>query len=227
MKTYNKEWEDSYLREENHIFYPKEQCVKFLSRYVGKRQNLNHITYHHDVFQNSKALDFGCGIGIQTKLLEDFGLCSYGVDISSQALKTASQLNPHLKENFLQIDGDGSIGFKDNFFSVAIAESVLDSMHFEIAKKSLESLDRVVNGLVFISLIGAELSNQNNLEEIVSTLHESGTVQSYYNDEKINFLLENTNLRILSRYTISEYNDLNKKIHDIRTYLVLSNSDCI
>lgn len=227
MKSYNTEWEDSYSREENHIFYPKEQCVKFLSRYVGKRKDSNNIAYKSKTFKNAKALDFGCGIGIQTKLLEDFGLNAYGVDISSLALKKASQLNPHLKEKFLQIDGDGHIAFEDDFFAVTISESVLDSMHFDLAKQSLKSLDRVTDGFVFISLIGAELAKTENLEEVVSALHENGTIQSYYNQEKIELLLEDTDLRVLSQYTISEYNDSKNVMHDIRTYLVLSNSENI
>jgi len=37
MKLYKSEWDDSYDRYENHIFYPKEEVVKFLNHFVRKK----------------------------------------------------------------------------------------------------------------------------------------------------------------------------------------------
>lgn len=30
-------WEDSYKRQENYMFYPKEETVKFINRFIRKR----------------------------------------------------------------------------------------------------------------------------------------------------------------------------------------------
>ena len=37
METYVGKWEESYARYEHVIFYPKEEYVKFLNRFVRKR----------------------------------------------------------------------------------------------------------------------------------------------------------------------------------------------
>lgn len=37
MKIKKDFWEKSYARSENHMFYPKEESVGFLNRFVKKR----------------------------------------------------------------------------------------------------------------------------------------------------------------------------------------------
>ncbi len=41
MEPYSKQWEESYARQENFIFYPKEEYVKFLNRFVRKKKQLH------------------------------------------------------------------------------------------------------------------------------------------------------------------------------------------
>lgn len=223
MKIYKNSWEASYQRDENHIFFPKEQCVKFLSRFVGKRIGRKEVSYYNDRFAGAQALDFGCGIGTQTKLLADFGLIPTGVDISQAAIAKAKEIYPEIAESFSLIPGDGTLAFHENQFSVVIAESVLDSMHFDVAKKSLAELDRVTDGYIFISLIGAPMSNDLALEEVVQTAHEFGTIQSYYDPSKTEALLANSQLRIVYQNTVTDFNDLTGKPYDVRTFIVLTN----
>ncbi|MBC7002014.1 class I SAM-dependent methyltransferase [Photobacterium sp. BZF1] len=223
MTVYKKNWEASYEREENHIYFPKEQCVKFLSRFVGKRIGLEGIAYYDERFAASEALDFGCGIGAQTQLLADFGFTVTGVDISQSAIFKAKEIYPELSDSFRLISGDGSLVFEDNQFSVAIADSVLDSMHFEYAKKSLAELDRVTDGYVFISLVGSSMSPNSAMEEVVKTKHEFGTIQSYFDKAKTEALLENTQFRIVYQNTVTDFNDLAGQLYDARTFIVLSN----
>ena len=37
QKLFREQWDESYVRHENHIFYPKEEVIKFLSVYVRKK----------------------------------------------------------------------------------------------------------------------------------------------------------------------------------------------
>ena len=39
QNNYINEWENSYRRGENHIFYPQSEVVKFLNRYICKRKD--------------------------------------------------------------------------------------------------------------------------------------------------------------------------------------------
>jgi 2-polyprenyl-3-methyl-5-hydroxy-6-metoxy-1,4-benzoquinol methylase len=223
MEVYKEKWDESYAREENYIFFPKEQCVKFLSRFVGKRVGKNEVSYRSDDLKLAQALDFGCGIGTQTKLLADFGLVPQGIDISTVAIRKAKASYPELEYAFSVISGDGKLKFDDNQFKVAIAESVIDSMHFNIAKSSLLELDRVTQGVVMLSLIGAKLKKNIPTEEVVETLHEQGTIQSYYDDKKIDDLLEGTHFNIIQKYTVTDFNELSQSETDVRMYLILSN----
>ena len=38
MKNYIAEWATSCKRGENHIFYPQDEVVKFLNRYIYKKK---------------------------------------------------------------------------------------------------------------------------------------------------------------------------------------------
>ena len=42
-KLYKQKWNESYDRYENYIFYPKEEVVKFLNRFVRKKIGDNNF----------------------------------------------------------------------------------------------------------------------------------------------------------------------------------------
>ncbi len=144
-------------------------------------------------------------------LLEQFGLKAYGVDISEEAInKTkyfAEKSGFHdLQNRFICIDRT-SLPFEDKFFDITISLGVLDSMYFKLAKKVIIEIDRVTKGLFYFNVI----SGDDHLhyrefagEEIVTTIHEEGTVQSYYNYMKILNLLENTSFEIIDLRLITE-----------------------
>src|SRR4051794_9600404 len=87
------------------------------------------------------------------------------------------------------------VRIKDRFFVHAISDSVLDSMPFEIAQQGVAQIARLVRpgGYFYCSLIsGDEIDRTAEFagEIILDTVHERGTVQSYFNHEKIARLLE-------------------------------------
>lgn len=198
-----KEWNESYERKENFMFYPKEESVKFINRFVRKRIGTNEFI---DILGKSeiKGLDFGCGIGAQTILMHEFGIEAYGIDISNEAINKAKEIAiakgyPDLAGRFLIYDGE-NIPFENDFFDICIAEGVLDSMYFDLAKKCLKEIERVVKKLVFISLISGDDHKHYREyceDEIVEEQHERATVQSYYNFTKINKLIEGTSFKII------------------------------
>ena len=196
------QWEASYLRKENFIFYPKEEVVKFLNRFVRKRAGYSEFIDILKSKEKLKGLDFGCGIGRQTLLLNEFEIDAWGIDISENAIKTAEQLalnslsHKNCKSVFIRLE-DSVLPFDNDFFDIAISDSVLDSMYFDIAVIVLKELDRTVKQLLYISLIGAD-SNKNgsSTEKIVDTKHEAGTIQSYFDLPKIKMLIANTNWKI-------------------------------
>lgn len=220
-------WDESYQRKENFIFYPKEETVKFLNRFVRKRIGVNTFKDILDFSNKIRGLDFGCGIGAQTILMHEFGIDAYGIDISEIAIKQAKELAifkgcPKLSNNFSVYDGI-KIPFDDNFFDIVISESVLDSMYFSMAKNLIKEIDRVCKNLFFVSLISGDDSfhfREYCGEEIVETEHEKGTVQSYFNFSKIKELISDVNFEIVWARLITEESIIDRYKYG-RYYLVL------
>jgi len=231
MKSIKKtQWEASYRRKENYIFYPKEEVVKFLNRFVIKKLGLNDYQYILTPHSNKKViigLDFGCGIGAQTILMHEFGIEAYGLDISEEAINTAKNLAAtkgykDLINRFLVYDGK-KISFPDNYFDICISESVLDSMPFSLAKELIKEIDRCTSQLAFISLISGDndkFYREYDGDEIVKDKHEHGTIQSYYNYNKILNLISGTKFSIKWIRLIQEIGINHRYLYG-RYYIVL------
>lgn len=193
-------WDQSYIRGENNIIYPKEEVVKFLNRFVVKRSGYNQFKKILSKDEKIIGLDLGCGIGRQTILMHEFDIEGYGCDISTIAIegakKMARSMGVDLENRFFVLN-DTKLPFVDNFFDIAISDSCLDSMYFEIARNYIKELDRVVNKYLFISLISGENIGENYCyDDEVNTTHEQGTIQSYYNKQKITKLIEGSKWKI-------------------------------
>jgi ubiquinone/menaquinone biosynthesis C-methylase UbiE len=204
MKNYSDAWEQSYKNRDNHIFYPKEEVVRFLSRFVRKRTGLNEFRDVLDFSDKVRGLDYGCGIGRHTILMREFGLEAYGLDISSHAVATARQQAlffgfKDMLERFVVSDGM-CIPFQDNYFDITVCEAVLDSMIFDLARKDLAEMARVTKRYLFVSLIAGERA----IEELVQTAHEHGTIQCYYDEQKVLALIEGIPLQVKQRYLLKE-----------------------
>lgn len=220
-------WEESYSRQENFMFYPKEEYVKFLNRFIRKRIGINKFVDVLDFSNGVKALDFGCGIGRLTCLMKEFGIEAYGVDISNIAIKQAIELSEYLgfedmKSKFHIIDGI-SIPFTENYFDITISEGVFDSMSFELAKQNMKEINRVTAKLAFISLISGDDSQhyrEYRGEDIVKSEHEKGTIQSFFNAEKIRELIKDTNFKMKWCRLISEESIIDRYKYG-RYYIVL------
>jgi len=100
------------------------------------------------------------------------------------------------------VQGDISKPFPwpNSFFHAAVSHGVLDSMPFEIALASLDRLGAALvdNGLFYCDMISGDDSSharEYSGEETVTSEHENGTVQSYFNFRRITeiFNFENRN----------------------------------
>jgi len=171
-----------------------------------------------------RGLDLGCGIGRQTILFEEFGIEGYGVDISSIALDEAVKLAKHfgydLTKRFVQLK-EITLPFDDNFFDLAISDSVLDSMDFSFAKKYMQELNRTVKHFLYLNLICGDNINDGFSGDVeVNSKHEKGTIQSYYSVERIEQLIVDTEFKIISLQKKS-IESLDKPYKSIRFHVIL------
>ena len=193
------EWDKSYERGDNFVFYPHEEVVRFMSKFIRKRIGLaEFLDIAHDV-EEERVLDLGCGIGRHVIYCHDMGLEAYGVDLSDVAVEVAREWGrknglPEVGQKIRQ--GDiRQLPWQDEFFRYAVSHGVLDSMPFEIARAACVELARVmhVGGLFYCDLISGDDSQHSREfsgEEVVKTAHEEGTIQLYFNLAKIQSMIQ-------------------------------------
>lgn len=193
------EWDASYRKRDNFVFYPHEEVIRFISKFIRKRIGLSEF---RDVSKESgqgRILDLGCGIGRHVMYCYEMGLDVYGIDLSDEAIQVAWEWAEYkeLTEPKKKIrQGDiRCLPWSDGFFRYAVSHGVLDSMPFEIARTSCVELARVmtVGGLFYCDLISGDNSQHSREfsgEEIVTSFHEQGTVQHYFNMAKILLLID-------------------------------------
>ena len=183
------EWDKSYENRDNFVFYPHEEIIRFVSKYVRKRIGLNE---YEDILprrDGNRILDLGCGLGRHVMYLHEMGLNAYGVDLSDAAIRVAQLWGEQkqLPEPAKRIrQGDvRNLPWDDCFFNYAVSHGVLDSMPFEIARAACVELARVmaVGGLFYSDVISGDDSRharEFSGEEVVTTTHEQGTIQYYF-----------------------------------------------
>jgi SAM-dependent methyltransferase len=188
------EWNKSYSKKQNFVFYPHEEIIRFISKYFCKRIDFNDYSF---LYPDEKliGLDLGCGIGRHVKYLSEMGIKPYGIDLSKTAIDYAKawfldiEAEDELSENLT----NGSITampYEDNFFNLIVSHGVLDSMPFKIAYEGVEETHRCLKkgGLFYFDVISGDDKKryrEYTCEEIVETKHEKGTIQAYYNWTKI------------------------------------------
>ena len=225
-KNYLEEWENSYSRGENNILYPQSEVIRFINRFVKKRNNdgtLSTLIKKEDN-QTINGLDFACGVGTHCITFNDFDIEGYGVDISKTAIdiaKTRRKKRGLDNNRFKVLDIDSQkLPFKDNFFDFIVAESCLDSMPFATAQSYMHELKRITNGFIYASFIGINDSINSN-EFVVSTAHEQGTIQSVYDEEKIQKLFGVHTQKFKYFKKVVELDSKSNLILDCRYYCVV------
>lgn len=192
MNIYKAAWENSYARGDNNILYPQTEVIKFINRYICKRNNDKTITKIIDSKnlrrRRLRGLDFACGVGTHCITFNDFEIEGWGVDISNNAIQYA-KINAKEKgfscERFIELDAKNQkLPFQNSYFDFVVAESCLDSMPFIEAKNYISEIKRVCSGLVYASLIGAD-DSMDETEFEIKTPREFGTYQTVYDKEKI------------------------------------------
>lgn len=191
------QWNLSYKRGGNICFYPHEEIVRFINKYVRKRDGINHYYNIMDLkekeWNSFASLDVGCGVGRHVRFLEDFGLNPVGIDLSDRAIAMGKEWFSSLGRNDLKeklmVGSVDELPFEDNSFWICVSHGTLDSMPRETAEKGFKEILRVIkpNGLIYLDLI-MDLKGGDK-EEIVNFGYEKGTVQSYFTIDGIKKLI--------------------------------------
>lgn len=187
------EWNRSYAAGDNVLFYPHEEIVRFLNQYVRKRTGMTEFTNVMQLTDTEwecfQSLDLGCGTGRHMKLLDEFGLHPYGIDLSDTAVELGrlwfTSLNRPDLAAHMMVGSATALPYEDGTFQICVSHGTLDSMPKKAAEQALREALRVLkkDGMMYFDLILDP--DGTDREEIVTTAHENGTVQSYFTIESI------------------------------------------
>ena len=193
------EWNASYQNRDNIVFYPHEEVIRFVSKYIRKRVGLDEYRDVLTVHRTLRMLDLGCGIGRHALYCQSMGTDSYGIDLSETAIEVAIEWatrcgmdDPRRK---LRQGDIRQLPWEDGFFDYAISHGVLDSMPLAVARVGVTEMARTLTagGLFYCDLISADPSHHSPGyvgEDVVATAHERGTVQSYFDLGKIHGMID-------------------------------------
>lgn len=200
-------WNSSYDRKENNVLEPYEELVKFLARYVYDRDPSNGVLSLKKYFSGKSVsdlrfIDIGCGIGGQSQYIARHGFFVHGCDVSHVAI---SRAKARIAALGLQANASFSVVDPDNLhisdaFDIGVACASLDSMPYDCALEWMVKVgDKLTDkGLFFATLIGPSPVGPPVQEQIVcDELHESGTVQSFFDEAKIQHLFAAADLAVI------------------------------
>jgi len=223
-------WDRSYDNRDNYVFYPHEEVIRFVARFIRKRIGLDEFRDVTSDAASLRVLDLGCGIGRHVLYLNELGLRAYGIDLSSSALNTArlwAERRGVTEPELFFVQGDiRKLPWPDRYFRFAVSHGVLDSMPFDIARAACVELSRKMtdDGLFYCDLIsGDDSAHVRGFcgEEVVTTEHELGTVQSYFNMARIEELIEGA--FVINECTLIRRENVVSGAYTSRYHLVLRN----
>ncbi len=227
MNEGQNEWNASYISGGNILFYPHEEIVRFVNKYVRKRENMasfkNVMELTNAEWQSFRSLDLGCGIGRHMKFLDEFGLNPYGIDLSGSAIAMGKNWlysigRPSVADN-MSIGSVAKLPYEDNWFQICVSHGVLDSMERDIAIKGMQEVHRVLKqgGMMYLDLVMDNASS--DVDEIVESGYEMGTIQSYFTLEGIHKLFEK--MFEIIELKIIEWKDASGNAFNRRAHLII------
>lgn len=217
------DWDNSYSKRDNFLFYPHEEIIRFFSKYIVKQVGIDDFMIKHQ-FDDPKLIVFGCGIGRHLIFSEKMGISSYGVDISQTAINFAYDWCEREKiigyKNKLFCCDGRNTPFQDSFFEFGVSHGVLDSMHIDVFNESVDEIYRILKstGLFYLDLIGKNHeNNQGPITETVDSTHEKNTYQTYFDETIIKNKLKNkfeiVEFKVISSKYISDNANLAVRYH--------------
>jgi 2-polyprenyl-3-methyl-5-hydroxy-6-metoxy-1,4-benzoquinol methylase len=158
-KKFESQWDDTWSHMEAQPWYPDEQFVRFLARYVARRSGFGREDVRYAVPVRPVGLDLGCGKGRHVITMAELGIEAYGVDLSKVAVEFARQwLDSRKLQGEVRQGSIDAIPYNDGVFDFVVCHGVLDHMINDVRRRGIYEVRRVLKsgGLFFFSVISNE-----------------------------------------------------------------------
>lgn len=166
---------------------------------------------------NMKVLDLGCGIGQDSKFLQEIGMDVVGLDISAKMIEEAQKRNPAIR--FIVKDFLGS-DFKDNEFDAVWCSGAFNHFPSKWNNIFMAKVKKILkpNGILYISANITDRSKESwvNTElELKSQKVKIRMFNKALTFERIWLMLERDGFEILKQEKDEEKNKLHVFAKDI------------
>lgn len=193
-KTFERQWDDTWSHAEAQPWYPDEQFVRFLARFVARRTGFGATDIRYVTPFRPTGLDVGCGKGRHVVTMAEFGIDAHGMDLSKVAVDFARQwlvarrLSAEVRQGSID-----TIPYADAAFDFVLCHGVLDHMVSDVRQRGVKEIHRTLKrgGLFFFSVISNEDSAYGEgelIEEdtwILPEGFEQNIPQAFFSHERI------------------------------------------
>jgi SAM-dependent methyltransferase len=192
--TYAAEWDACWEHHEAQPWYPDEQLVRFLARYVARRVGFAPDAVSHYENLRPTALDLGCGKGRHVVLMRELGIEAYGLDVSEKAIAFAQDWLASRGEHAdLRVGSMTDLAYPDAHFDCVISHGVFDHALKAVRDAAIAEVERVLKpgGWFFVSLISerdSAFADGTEIEDrtwLVSAGFERDIPQAFFDQPRI------------------------------------------
>ncbi len=192
--TYAAQWDACWDHEEAQPWYPDEQVVRFLARYIARRSGFARHAVRHAQERVPVALDLGCGKGRHVVLMRELGIDAYGLDVSERAIEfTREWLASRGDTAHLTASSMTELPYPDGHFDCVISHGVFDHALKAVRVAAYAEVERVLKpgGWFFVSLISERDSAYGEGSEVedrtwlVKEGFERDIPQAFFDRERV------------------------------------------
>lgn len=192
--TFAAQWDACWEHEESQPWYPDEQVVRFLARYVTRRTGFAPAAVRHLAGEAPAGLDLGCGKGRHVLLMCELGIRAHGLDVSDVAISFAgSWLKSRGLSADLRTGSMGELPYAGASLDFVLSHGVFDHALEAVRAQGTAEVERVLKpgGLFFLSVISerdSAFGQGRKVEEntwLVEEGFERGIPQAFFDSERI------------------------------------------
>ena len=214
-ETFAAQWDVCWGHEESQPWYPDEQVVRFLARYVSRRMGFAAHAVRHAAGATPSGLDLGCGKGRHVLLMCELGIHAHGLDVSEVAISFArAWLKSRGLSAELRTGSMTALPYADASLDFVVAHGVFDHALRDVRVKAAAEVERVLRpgGWFFVSVISerdSAFGQGRQVEDntwLVDEGFEQGIPQAFFDQERIRreFARFNTESMVLSENSALE-----------------------
>lgn len=188
----------------------KEQRTHWDEYYANKQGELTEYQYdswlekYTRLIKGKKVLDLGSGIGNDSKILVEQGICVHACDFSKEALEVLRENLPMVSTTC--VDMAEKLPFEDASFGVVVADLSLHYFTWEVTVGIVAEIARILteDGILLLRVnsmndVGYGAGKGSEMEKHLYMV--KGKVKRFFTEEDLEELFGDWEIRYIEEYT--------------------------